>query len=160
MDMYWRMQLHPSDAKEAIAHTVRSLAAGYIGLDFSGSVPDMLTIEKDALPEKARNYWAFAHDMEIGDYVLVFCHHFPFALVRVAGEYNHIRASIPENSVWFTHFRKVDEIQYYGDRRGCTDARNWPYITMTATITPLKSEDKMCFKLIEDWLAKDAELVG
>jgi hypothetical protein len=41
---YWRMQLHPSESEGAIKHTVESLSAGYIGLDFSVDVPDLLTV--------------------------------------------------------------------------------------------------------------------
>jgi hypothetical protein len=87
---YWRMQLHPSEGAEAVKHTARSLCAGYIGLDFASEVNDLLTADRDALPENQRNYWGFAHEMEVGDRVLLFTHHFPFALVRVAGEFNCI----------------------------------------------------------------------
>lgn len=31
---YWRMQLHPSEPDQAVRHSIESLAAGYIGLDF------------------------------------------------------------------------------------------------------------------------------
>src|SRR5271154_5737752 len=104
---YWRMQLHPSEAEGAIRHTVESLSAGYIGLDFSGGAADLLTIDQSTLPKNQRNYWSFAHEMELGDRVLLFAHHFPFALTRVAGEYNYIRATAPEIGVWFRHFRRV-----------------------------------------------------
>ena len=46
--------------------------------------------------------------MEVGDWVLLFTHHFPFALVRIAGPYNYIRSTAPEIGAWFRHFRKVD----------------------------------------------------
>ena len=32
---YWRMQVHPASPGDAVAHTIESLAAGYIGLDFA-----------------------------------------------------------------------------------------------------------------------------
>ena len=58
---YWRMQLHPSESGSAVRHTVESLAAGYIGLDFAVDVPDLLTVAQDALPaDHQRRYWAFA----------------------------------------------------------------------------------------------------
>ena len=38
---YWRMQLHPDNASEAVRHAVQSLAAGYIGLDFAEDVGDL-----------------------------------------------------------------------------------------------------------------------
>jgi hypothetical protein len=74
---YWRMQVHPGDSENAIKHTVESISAGYIGLDFVTDVPDLKTIQQEALPEKQKNYWAFAYEMEIGDHALLFAHHFP-----------------------------------------------------------------------------------
>src|SRR5258708_20719579 len=109
---YWRMQLHPSESGGAVRHTVESLSAGYIGLDFETDIPDLLTVLRGALPENQRHYWAFAHEMEIGDYVLLFTHHFPFALARVAGQYNYIRAVAPEIGVWFSHFRKLSDVRH------------------------------------------------
>ena len=131
---YWRMQLHPSESQGAVRHTVDSLSAGYIGLDFVTDVPDLLTVPQSALPENQRNYWSFAHEMEVGDWVLLFTHHFPFALARIAGPYNYIRSTAPEIGVWFRHFRQVDEVRYYGDFM--TNARNWESITMTALSPP------------------------
>ena len=147
---YWRMQLHPSESGGAIRHTVESLSAGYIGLDFANDVPDLLTVPQSALPENQRNYWAFAHEMEMGDRVLLFTHHFPFALARVAGPYNYIRVAAPEIGVWFRHFRMADDIRYYGDF--VTNARSWEPITMTATITPLREPGSASYQLIEQWL--------
>lgn len=63
---YWRMQLHPSESEGAIRHTVESLSVGYIGLDFSTDIADLLTIPQDLLPDNQRHYWAFAHEIEIG----------------------------------------------------------------------------------------------
>jgi hypothetical protein len=148
---YWRMQLHPSESEGAIRHTVESLSAGYIGLDFSVDVPDLLTIPQDALPENQRHYWAFAHQMAAGDHVLLFAHHFPFALARVTGEYNYIRVAAPEIGVWFRHFRSVVDVRYYGDF--VTNAQTWQPITMTATITPLRERNSASFQLIEQWLS-------
>src|SRR5688500_3896340 len=112
---YWRMQLHPAESEGAVRHTVACLTAGYIGLDFSEDVPDLLTTTQDVLPPNQRNYWGFANEMAEGDRVLLFTHHFPFALVRVAGPYNYIRKRAPEIGVWFRHFRKIDDVRYYGD---------------------------------------------
>lgn len=147
---YWRMQLHPSEPEGAIKHTVESLSAGYVGLDFATDVPDLLTVSQAVLPDSQRNYWAFAHEMEVGDRVLLFAHHFPFALVRVSGEYNYIRAAVPELGVWFRHFRAVDDIRYFGDFR--TNACSWEPIQMTATITPLRDTQSESYKLIDRWL--------
>ena len=52
---YWRMQLHPDNSQGAVKHTVESLAAGYIGLDFSSDVPDLLSDSQSELPENQRN---------------------------------------------------------------------------------------------------------
>lgn len=147
---FWRMQLHPSESEGAIKHTVESLSAGYIGLDFAFDVPDLMTVTQSELPENQRNYWAFAHEMTVGDRVLFFAHHFPFALAKVSGEYNYVRAAVPELGVWFRHFRAVEDVRYFGDF--VTDARTWPHITMTATITPLRDTDTESYQLIERWL--------
>jgi hypothetical protein len=147
---YWRMQLHPSESEGAIRHTVECLSAGYIGLDFAGSVPDMLTVKQSDLPAKQRNYWAFAHEMAVKDRVLLFAHHYPFALVRVASDYNYIRNKATEIGVWFRHFRRVDDIRYYGDF--VTNVRDWEEMTMTATLTPLRKESSASYTLIRKWL--------
>jgi hypothetical protein len=148
---YWRMQLHPEEPVGAIRHTVESLSAGYIGLDFATDIPDLLTVPQSALPENQRNYWAFAHEMGMGDSVLLFTHHFPFALVRVAGPYNYIRSISPEIGVWFWHFRTVNDVRYYGDF--VTNAHDWERIPMMATITPLREPSSASHQLIEQWLA-------
>jgi hypothetical protein len=88
--------------------------------------------------------------MDIGDWVLLFAHHFPLALARVAGPYNYIRSAAPEIGVWFRHFRKVEDIRYYGDF--VTNARNWEPITMTATITPLREPGSASYQIIGRWL--------
>jgi hypothetical protein len=144
------MQLHPDEAEGAIQHTVDCLAAGYIGLDFAEAVPDLLTVGQDALPVNQRNYWGFAHEMDVGDRVLLFAHHFPFALVRVKGAYNYIRSHAPEIGVWFRHFRMVDDVRYYGDF--VKNAHAWENLVMTATITPLREQNSASFQLIDRWL--------
>jgi hypothetical protein len=147
---YWRMQLHPGYSQDAIKDAVESLSAGYIGLDFDTDVPDLKTVTQAVLPEDQRYYWAFAHEMAMGDQVLLFAHHFPLALVRVAGDYNYIKFKAPEIGVWFRHFRKIDDVRYYGDY--VTDARKWERITMTGTIAPLRDPKSKTYHLIEDWL--------
>jgi hypothetical protein len=54
---YWRMQMHPSESEGAIRHTVESLSAGYIGLDFASDVPDLLTVGPEALPDNSAITW-------------------------------------------------------------------------------------------------------
>ena len=147
---YWRMQLHPADSEHAIKHTVESLAAGYIGLDFLRNIGDLMKIPQEKLPVSQRDYWAFAHEMEIGDHVLIIVHHFPFALITVAGKYNYIRERAPEIGVWFRHFRKVKDVKYYADY--VTNANSWQQLTMTDTISPLRDHKSLSFKLIEEWI--------
>ena len=147
---YWRMQIHPASPEEAVKHTIESLAAGYIGLDFAGEVGDLLTIDQGSLPANQRQYWGFAHEMAEDDLVLIFAHHFPFALVKVCGPYNYIRSTAPEIGVWFRHFRKVSDVRYYADFK--TDARTWEHTTMTATITPLRDSTSNSYRLIAEWV--------
>ena len=149
-NMYWRMQLHPAEPGEALRHTVESLAAGYIGLDFASEVGDLLAATQQSLPENQRDYWAFAHEMAPGDRVLVIAHHFPFALVRVAGPYNYIRVIAPELGVWFRHFRRVEDVWYYGDF--VTNAQSAERLTMTDTISPLRDPASLSYRLVERWL--------
>ena len=146
---HWRMQLHPAAPGGAIKHTVESLSAGYIGLDFAEDTADLKTISQSALPENQRHYWAFAHEMEIGDHVLLFAHNFPFALARVSGDYNYVREAVHELRVWFRHFRAVDSVAYYGDFH--TNVRNWNSIPMPATIMPLRDPLSESFVIIEEW---------
>lgn len=155
---YWRMQLHPDDASEAIRHAVQSLAAGYIGLDFASDVGDLARANWERLPQKQKPYWAFAHEMTEGDNVLVVVHHLPFALVTVDGEYNYIRNRAPEIGVWFRHFRKVRDVRYFGDYR--TDAHEWPRTKMTDTICPLRKDDSASYQLIEEWLRSSQQKVA
>jgi hypothetical protein len=148
---YWRMQLHPADPENAVKHSVESLAAEYVGLDFAAEVGDLTTTDDHLLiPSSQRDYRAFAHEMQEHDHVLIICHHFPFVLVRVAGPYNYIRAAAPELGVWFRHFRKID-IRYYADY--VTNAHQWARIIMTDTIAPLRDENTASYRLITEWLA-------
>ena len=146
---HWRMQLHPAEPGEAVRHCVASLIAKYIGLDFASDVGDLLTIDQSVIPERQRDYWAFAHEMKEGEKVLVIAHHFPFALVTVAGPYNFIRRPITELGVWFRHFRQVEDVRFYADF--VTNAQTWEQITMTDTISPLRDPKSMSYKLIERW---------
>ena len=109
-----------------------------------------MTVAKDTLSKKQLDYWAFAHEMKEGDPVLVIAHHFPLALVQVSGPYNYIRRIAPEIGVWFRHFRSVKDVRYYADFK--TNAKEWPKITMTDTISPLRDPETLSYRLIEEWL--------
>jgi hypothetical protein len=124
------MQLHPNYPGGSARLSAESLSAGFIGLDFKSDVGDLFRAKYDDIPKEEKNQWAFAHEMAAGDPVLIFTHHYPFALARVAGEYNYIRERVPEIGVWFRHFRRVEHIRYYSDFR--TKASSWEPITMTA----------------------------
>lgn len=149
----WRMQLHPDAAPEAMKHAVESLAAGFIGLDFAEDVGDLNRVTRNQLTQQ-KPYLQFAHEMEVGDRVLVMVHHFPFALATVEGEYNYIRNVDSELGVWFRHFRRVRDVRYFADYT--TDAHSWPRITMTDTICPLRRDDSASSQLIEEWLQATA----
>lgn len=72
---YWRMQLHPFQPERAVAHTMKSLGLGYIGLDFSDPPGDLSDVARSDIPAAQRDYWDFAHSMKVGDQVLVIAHH-------------------------------------------------------------------------------------
>jgi hypothetical protein len=147
---YWRMQLHPDDGT-GTRHAAESLAAGFIGLDFSQHRGDMTLITNPAsLPQGERDYLDFALRMAVGDKVLVIAHHFPFALATVFGEYNYIRKPVPEIGVWFRHFRRVEGVKYYGDY--ITNAADWQRIVMVDTISILNDPNSQSYNLIQSWL--------
>jgi hypothetical protein len=151
----WRMQLHPNFPGGAARHAAESLSAGFVGLDFTWDVGDLLRASYDDLPQNEKNQWAFAHEMAEGDHVLVFSHHYPFALARVIGPYNYMRTPVPEIGVWFRHFRRVTAVRYYSDFR--TNASAWKPLTMTATLTPLRKSESGSQQIVEEWLATASE---
>lgn len=148
---FWRMQLHPDQPGEAFRHAVESVAAGHIGLDFESEVGDLRTARKSDLPASHKDYWAFAHEMETGDPVLIIVHHFPFALATVSGDYNYIRRPAPELKVWFRHFRRVEGVRYYADFK--TNVASWEQLKMTDTISPLRSPTSRSYLLIQEWMS-------
>ncbi len=146
---YWRMQLHPKEAKIAVQHTVKSLAAGFIGLDFDdGDQPgDLRLANKKDSRQEVKDFWCIK-EMERNDKVLVFVHNFPFALVNVAGEYDYTTDPV-EVGVWFKHFRRVDKIKYYADWK--TNPRDWKNLVMPCRIQGLIDTESASYKLIEQW---------
>lgn len=145
---YWRMQLHPAESSRSAQRAAESLSAGFVGLDFRVPVGDLTTARRADLGEQ-QDYWAFAHEMAAGDYVLVIAHHYPFALARIAGDYNYIRATSAEIGVWFRHFRPVDDVRYYADL--VTNPREWENLIMTDAISPLRDRNSASYRLIERW---------
>jgi len=149
---YWRMQLHPSDSGRAVAHTMKSLGLGYIGLDFQNPQGDLTDIKREDIDATQRDYWEFAHVMDKGDKVLIVAHHYPCALVEVSGEYNYIRRPEEELGIWFRHLRRVKVVGYYADF--VTQPSAWEQTTMTDTISILKAIDGVSYMLIERWLSQ------
>ncbi|HEX2839558.1 MAG TPA: hypothetical protein VHN77_15680 [Phycisphaerales bacterium] len=149
---FWRMQLHPSDPDGAMGHTVNSIAAGFIGLDFDDDPGDLRNLDPSILPESQRGYIDLAKRMARGDKVLVLVHHFPFALVTVDSDYNYIARREPEIGVWFRHFRRINrqETRYYADF--VKDAKKWDAITMTGTLFRLSDPTGANYRLIENWM--------
>ena len=147
---YWRMQLHPDDSANAVSHTIKSLGLGYIGLDFRTPPGDLTDVDYKDIPKEQRDYWDFAHKLNLGDYVLIVAHHYPVALVKVASEYNYIRRPEEEIGVWFRHFRKIEIVGYYADF--VKNPANWEKNTMTDTISVLNTKTGISFTLIEKWL--------
>lgn len=146
---YWRMQLHPSDSKHAVAHSMKSLGLGYIGLDFSNSPGDLTDVAQDQIEQGKRDYWEFAHTMRVGDLVLVVAHHYPCALVKITSKYNYIRNPEEELGVWFRHFRRVKVLGYYADYK--SNPATWEKTIMTDTISILHPTDGISYQLIKRW---------
>lgn len=146
----WRMQLHPADSARAVLHSTKSLGLGYIGLDFANPPGDLTDVEPSSIPQSQRDYVDFAHTMAVGDFVLVVAHHYPFALARVTGKYNYIRSPQEELGVWFRHFRPVKVLGYYADF--VTNPASWRQTTMTDTISILRDESGVSYRLIEEWV--------
>lgn len=148
---YWRMQLHPTDHFFAMRHTVESIGAGFIGLDFDKDRGNMLQItDPTLLPKGQRKYWDFAHKMSVEDKVLIMVHHLPFALVTVESEYNYI-LNPKEAGLWFRHFRRIkpSKTYYYADWK--IDPSEWESITMVDTISKLGAQTRS-YQLISKWL--------
>lgn len=143
------MQLHPNEPGRSTEYAVRSLSAGFIGLDFVDEVGDLIITDPQSVIPTQRDYFAFAHTMAIGDPVLVMAHHYPVALCTVSGEYNYIRHTAQELGIWFRHFRRVENVRFYADK--VTNAHVWQNITMTDTISPLHDPQSLSYQLMHTW---------
>ena len=149
---YWRMQLHPDDSANAGFYANQSIAAGFIGLDFATEVGDLLSDAQQQILSTQKDYVDFAKNMAVGDKVLIIVHHFPFAVVTVAGDYNYIRRTEPELGVWFRHFRRIENAIYFSDFQ--TNAKSWEQYIMTDTISILRDPDSNSYRLIEEMSKK------
>ena len=147
---FWRMQLHPGQAEFAFRYSVQSICTGFIGLDFDHDVGDLMKVAQQNLHQSDRDYWQFAHGMALGDKVLVIAHHFPVALVTVAGEYNYVRTPAPQLGVWFRHFREISDARFFADR--VTNAAAWEQYRMTDTISRLVDTHSKSYQLIDSWV--------
>lgn len=147
---YWRLQLHPDEGSLAVAHTMKSLGLGYIGIDFANPPGDLTDVTPENIAQPQRDYWDFAHKMQIGDLVLIVAHHYPCALVKISGKYNYIRDPEQEIGVWFRHFRRVKIISYYADF--VTNPAVWEKTIMTDAISILTDTKSKSYQLIEQWV--------
>jgi hypothetical protein len=147
---YWRMQIHPKEPRSTVRDTIASLAAGYIGIDVSGDSRDLAAAQPKTLSARQLEALAFAQEMAVGDRVLVFAHHFPFALARVAGGYNYVHSPVPERGILYRHFRAVDDVRYYADL--VPNAREWESTLVTERVGPLNDPNSMSYQLVERWL--------
>lgn len=130
---------------------MKSLGLGYIGLDFASPPGDLTDVAPRDISPEQRDYWDFAHTMQVKDLVLVIAHHYPCALVRVVGTYNYIRDPEVELNVWFRHFRRVEVLGYYVDYE--KKPTEWQKTIMTDTISPLHGTGGISYRLIEKWSA-------
>jgi hypothetical protein len=144
------MQLHPDQTQLAFQHSVQSICAGFIGLDFDQDVGDLMRVTEQNLTKHERDYWQFAHGMAMGDKVLVIAHHFPVAVVTVAGDYNYVRVPAPKLGVWFRHFRAISDPRFFADR--VTNAAAWEQYRMTDTISRLVDPTSKSYQLIDSWV--------
>ncbi len=143
---YWRMQLHPDDAKKATYYSSQSIAAGFIGLGFATDVGDLLSESHKNILSSQKDYINFATKMSPEDKVLIIAHHFPFALVTIDGDYNYLRRAEPKLGVWFNHFRRIKDPIYFSDFN--TNSKSWEQYTMTDTISILKDQNSKSYQLI------------
>ena len=146
---YWRMQLHPAEPENAMWYAVQSIAAGFIGLDFAEDPGDLSHVDSESLPSGQKDFRDFAHRMKKRDRVLIIVHHFPFALVTVDGDYNYIKTPEPKLGVWFRHFRRIKDAEFYGDR--IKTPHEWEKLVMTDTISILKDVNSKSYQLIQNW---------
>lgn len=143
---YWRMQLHPNDADRSVFYAATCITRGVIGLDFRTDVGD-LREEHEPIEEGQRDYRLFENEMAVGDFVLVQTHHHPFALVEVASDYAYVPNAKDSYGVWFRHLRLIRNPIMYADF--VTNPKAWQRIPMTDTIAPLRTEDGLAYRLIE-----------
>ena len=95
----WRMRLHPRDPALAAQSAYRSLAAGFMGLDFSTDAGDLRRTQQSQLPHGQRDGCAVAHAMATDARVLSIAPPFPLALALVGGDDNSMRRPEPEVGV-------------------------------------------------------------
>lgn len=157
---YWRMNLHPTDEKLQMKCVTESLAAGFIGLGFDvGADPgDLDKINPDdprVSPQANKTYWSI-QKIEQNDFVAIFAHNEPIALVKVIEEYNYIKKSLPELGIWFNHFRRIerDKINYFAD---LDSYKQKELITLYGdnitkmTIQGHQDPEKEIYQFIEKW---------
>ncbi len=147
---FWRMQLHPKceTPEEKKECTDMCLAQCRIGLDFEiqdlGSLQD---VAPSALGSE-KGYYGFYSRMAIGDFVLITIGDMPYALVKVAGDYEY---SADPNSagIWCRHHRKVDAPAYYADYEDRLPKDKFP---STKAIQPVDDQAGKVYKFVDAWV--------
>ncbi len=133
-------------------HTVSSLENGFIGLDFAEYRGDLELEDKEKLNTQTNDIRGFVHEVKSDDWVCIFVHNKPFALVTEIGEYNYIKNRVEELNIWFRHFRKAGNVYYYAD--ASLEIRNNPGpFVMTNTFSKV-SFDSKTGTLIADWVSE------
>lgn len=143
------MQLHPATSERSTEHCLRSLAAGFIGLDSESDPGDLRIASKDTVKPTEKDYFDFALRMAIGDVVLIISHHYPLALVTIKDDYNYIKQTVPEIGVWFRHFRRIEKLSLYFDK--VRNPLQWEKAIMTDTISILKDTNGASYLLAKNW---------
>jgi hypothetical protein len=143
------MQLRPAEPSESVKGCVESLAAGYIGLDCATDVGDPMRLDRATLTPGGKGYFLFAHEMAVGDRVLIIAHQYPFALATVHGEHNYILHPSKEIG-WSRHSRAVRDVSYYFEWQANPTA--WVKTTMTDAISPLRDPSSISYRLIDKWV--------
>jgi hypothetical protein len=151
---YWRMQLHPNESESAAFNTVKSLAAGFIGLDFNEERGDLTNLDQNKLETRTNNIKAFVYEILREVAALIYLHHSPFALVMEIEEYNFIKKPVPALDIWFKHFRSVGKVSFYSDVFKRTRTRD-SKLKMPNTFSD-ESTDSESGKLIAEWITQIA----
>ncbi len=108
--------------------------------------------EKVLAKSNHTNYLKFAHEINIGDYVLIAPHSAPLALCVVASDYICDRLAKGREGIVFRHFRFVKSHTFFAH---VFSRKEWPDWNLSGqgTIGQI-NERNQAFELIEKWRKK------